>query len=112
MSPLPAHDQESCRCLLTELAARFMFRETPFGDVERIKGYRLAGGGEKPRPRRWPRATRMAAPGDAGLLGDGLPAHRRAYPAVERVGARACPAVGTLGPSSPHEKGGMPATLT
>src|SRR2546429_4079196 len=36
-------------------------------------------------------------PGDARLLGDGLPAHRRADPALGRASGHARPAVGTLG---------------
>ena len=45
-------------------------------------------------------------PGDAGLLGDGLPAHRHAHPAVGRAGGHARPAVGTLGPSDSHPRSG------
>src|ERR1022692_3782008 len=47
--------------LLTAASPGLMFRETPFGDVERIsRRSHLAGGGEAPRPR--PRANHMAAP--------------------------------------------------
>ena len=63
-------------------------------------------GAEVPgRPRRERRAEPGGQlhhqPGDAGLLGDGLPAHRHAHPALGRASGHARPAVGTLGPAIP-----------
>ena len=63
-----------------------------------VRQYLDAHGGER-RPE--PGRQLHHQPGDAGLLGDGLPAHRHAHPAVGRASGHARPAVGTLGSAIP-----------
>ena len=61
---------------------------------------RIPGGPRRTR-RQQPGGQLHHQPGDAGLLGDGLPAYRDASPALGRTGGHARPAVGTLGPAIP-----------